>query len=81
MNRILHPNVDVIRVDGKDKEALEFAMEILHDLGWFYQQDSPGLAIDRVQRLYEKYPELFIKGCAHGVSALHRILGREVLES
>ena len=76
--KLLHPSVDVLRVDGTDKEALEIALVILHDLGWFTQQCGFDEAIKRIQFVYDHMPEQFIMACATGHAALHRILGRTV---
>lgn len=78
--KLLHPSVDVLRVDGTDKEALEFAMFILHDLGWITQQCGVEHALERMKELHDPFPELFIRGCAHGAAILHGVLGRTVEE-
>lgn len=78
--KLLHPSVDVLRVDGSDKEALEIAMVILHDVGWITQQCGIDQGAIRLKFLYENMPELFIRGCANGAAALHGILGRTILD-
>lgn len=78
--KLLHPSIDVLRVDGTDKEALEFAMMILHQLGWKTQQCGYDCASHSVRFLQEHMPEEFIKACATGHAALHRILGRTASE-
>ena len=78
--KLLHPSVDVLRVDGTDKDALEFAMFILHDFGWITQQCGIESGLNRIKELYDPFPELFIQGCANGAAALHGILGRTVEE-
>lgn len=76
--KLLHPSVDVLKVDGADKEALEMAMVLLHDIGWVTQQCGIDQAACRLKEWYENVPELFIRGCAHGAAALHEVLGRTV---
>ena len=78
--KLLHPSVDVLRVDGTDKEALEFAMVLLHDLGWLTQQGGIGHALERMKLWHDHFPELFIRGCAHGAAVLHKTLGRTAEE-
>jgi len=78
--KLLHPSVDVLRVDGTDKEALEIAMLILHSLGWFTQQCGIEYALNRIKELHEKLPDKFIPGCANGVAVLHGVLGLTVEE-
>jgi hypothetical protein len=74
--KLLHPSVDVLRVDGTDKEALEFAMVLLHDLGWLTQQCGVEHALERMKSWHDRFPELFIRGCANGAAVLHKTLGR-----
>ena len=76
--KLLHPSVDVLRVDGTDTEALEFAMLILHHIGWQAQQCGIDYALSWLKEVYNRFPNLFIPGCAHGSAAFHHILGREV---
>ena len=78
--KLLHPSIDVLLVDGSNKDALENAMVILHDLGWITQQCGINDALNRIKELHEAFPELFILGCANGSAALHGILGRTVEE-
>lgn len=78
--KLLHPSVDVLRVDGTDKKALELAMVILHDLGWKTQQCGYDYAVQEVKFLQNHMPDEFLKACAHGAAALHGILGRTVQE-
>lgn len=78
--KLLHPSVDVLRVDGTDKESLEIAMVILHDLGWLTQQCDIDRAVSRLKFYHEQMPEMFIQGCANGAAALHGILGRTIAE-
>lgn len=78
--KLLHPSIDVLRVDGTDKEAMEFAMVILHELGWKIQQLSFECAVSDLKFLYENMPDKFLTACATGHAALHRILGRTVSE-
>lgn len=80
MEKLLHPSIDVLKVEGTDAEALEFAMVILHDLGWFTQQCGIEHALDRIRSMHQIAPERFIQGCANGAAALHHALGREVSE-
>ena len=47
--KYLHPSVDVLRVDGTDKEALEMAMVLLHDIGWVTQQCGIDQAVCRLK--------------------------------
>ncbi len=79
-HKLLHPSVDVLRVDGTDQEALEFAMVILHSLGWQTQQCGIEYALSRIKELHDPFPDLFIRGCAHGAAVLHKTLGRTVEE-
>lgn len=74
--KFLHPSVDVLRVDGSDKESLEIAMVLLHDIGWVAQQCGIDQSLDRLKEYYNADPERFISGCAHGAAALHGVLGR-----
>lgn len=74
--KLLHPSVDVLRVDGKDAAALEFAMVVIHDIGWLTQQCGIESATERLKEYYNHNPQLFISGCAHGAAALHALLGR-----
>ena len=74
--KLLHPSTDVLLVDGKDKEALEIAMHILHDIGWLTQQCGIDAAVSRIQYLHEQFPDLFISGCAHGAACLHDLLAQ-----
>lgn len=76
MEKLLHPSVDVLRVDGSDKESLEMAMLMLHDIGWLIQQCGIDGAVGRLREYYEAAPDSVILGCAHGAAALHGILGR-----
>ena len=76
--KLLHHSVDVLRVDGTDTEALEFAMLILHHIGWQAQQCGIDCALSWLKEVYDRFPNLFVPGCAHGSAALHHILGREV---
>lgn len=78
--KLLHPSVDVLRVDGTDKEAVEIAMVILHDIGWLTQQCGIDSAVDRLKFWYEHMPGKFISGCAHGAAVLHGVLDRTVEE-
>ena len=78
--KLLHPSVDVLRVYGTDKEALEFAMVILHSLGWQTQQCGFDHAAKELKFLHDQMPELFIRGCANGAAVLHGVLGRAVAE-
>lgn len=78
--KLLHPSVDVLRVDGTDKEALEFAMFILHSLGWQTQQCGIEYALNQIKELHDPFPDLFIRGCANGAAVLHGVLGRAVEE-
>ena len=77
-NKLLHPSVDVLRVDGKDTASLEFAMLILHDIGWMLQQCDVDSAISRVKEYYDAAPRELVKACAHGAAALHAVLGRSI---
>ena len=76
--KLLHPSVDVLRVDGKDAAALEFAMVVIHDIGWLTQQCGIESATERLKEYYNHNPQLFISGCAHGAAALHALLGRTI---
>ena len=78
--KLLHPSMDVLRVDGTDKEALEFALMTLHSLGWLTQQCGIDYALNRMKELHDPFPELFIRGCANGAAVLHGVLGRTVEE-
>ena len=78
--KLLHPSIDVLRVDGTDRDALEIAMVILHDLGWKIQQCDFECAVSDLKFLYENMPDKFLSACATGHAALHRILGRTVSE-
>ena len=78
--KLLHPSLDVLRVDGTDTEALEFAMVILHDLGWLTQQCGIDYALSRIKELHDPFHELFIQGCANGAAVLHGVLGRTAEE-
>lgn len=78
--KLLHPSVDVLRVDGTDQEALELAMCLLHDLGWLTQQCGIDAGLERVKFIHEHVPDLLIRGCAHGAAALHSALGRTAQE-
>lgn len=75
-NRLFHPSVDVLRVDGKDTKHLEMAMLMLHDIGWLIQQCGIDVAVSRLREYYEAAPDSVIFGCAHGAAAIHGILGR-----
>lgn len=77
MQKLLHPSINVLRVDGTDEEALEMAMVILHDIGWLTQQCGFECALNRLRELHDHSQELFIQGCAHGAAALHGALGRK----
>ena len=78
--KLLHPSMDVIRVDGTDQEAIAFALMTLHSLGWLTQQCGIDEALKRIKELHDPFPELFIRGCANGAAVLHRALGRAVEE-
>ena len=78
--KLLHPSIDVLRVDGTDQEALEMAMLILHDIGWQTQQCGFDSAVERIRFIYDHMPDHFVMACATGHAALHRILGRTVSE-
>lgn len=80
MEKLLHPSFDVLRVDGSDLEAVEFAMIILHSIGWQTQQCGIERGLESAQYWHSKFPERFIQACAHGSAALHHILGRTVEE-
>lgn len=78
--KLLHPSIDVLRVDGTDQEALEMAMVILHDIGWLTQQCGLDHAMGRMKIWHETVPDLFIRGCANGAVVLHKVLGRTAEE-
>ena len=78
--KLLHPSVDVLRVDGTDKEALEFAMVILHEIGWFVQQDATENAISFIRECASAFPDFLVRAGAHGAAVLHKTLGRTVSE-
>lgn len=78
--KLLHPSLDVLRVDDTDKEALELAMVILHDIGWQTQQCGFDKAMEHIKFIHDHMPEIFIMACATGHAALHHILGRTVDE-
>ena len=78
--KLLHPCVDVLRVDGTDKEALEFAMVVLHQIGWFVQQGATENAIDFIRECASAFPDFLVRAGAHGSAALHKSLGRTVAE-
>lgn len=80
MERLLHPSVDVLRVDGSDQEALELAMVVLHDIGWIAQQRGIDDALERIKFIHSNMPKQFIMACATGHAALHHILGRTTCE-
>lgn len=70
--KLIHPSPAVLLVDGTDKEAITYAMDILHDVGWIAQQCGIEQAAERLKFFYEQMPELFIRGCAHGAAVLLR---------
>lgn len=78
--KLLHPSIDVLRVDGTDQEALEMAMVILHDLGWQTQQCGFDRAVEHIRFIYDHMPDRFVMACATGHASLHHILGRPVSE-
>ena len=78
--KLLHPSVDVLRVDGTDRGSLELAMFLLHDMGWLTQQCGIDEALERIKFIHSHAPDLFIRGCAHGAAALHGALGRTAQE-
>ena len=78
--KLLHPSVDVLLVDGTDQETLELAMCLLHDLGWITQQCGIDAGLERVKFIHEHLPKGFVMACATGHAALHRILGRTSVE-
>lgn len=80
MEKLLHPSFDVLRVDGSDLEAVEFAMILLHSIGWQTQQRGVDCALERITELHSRFPEMFIRACAHGSASLHHILGRTAEE-
>ena len=71
--KLMHPSLDVIRVEGKDPEALSFAELILHDIGWLTQQGMAEYAASRISFLAKNCPKELILACANGAACLHNM--------
>lgn len=80
MEKLLHPFPDVQLVDGTDAEAVTTAMLILHHIGWNAQQGITDRIFTYPEMLYSVDPEILVRACAQGSSALHKHLGRKVRE-
>jgi hypothetical protein len=81
MEKLIHPSPHVLRVDGKDDEAVNTAMFVLHNIGLWAQRGMPDRMITFADLIYSQDPESLVRACAHGSAALHNHLARKVEES
>ena len=75
VKKMVHPNANVLRVDGKDDEAVKVGMFLLHSIALWTERGMVDRACETIKELATDHPDLVIKAGAHGAARLHQALG------
>lgn len=76
MEKLVHPDPYIHRVDGNNAEAIETALYIVSALGVYVQHGELEYAFDFIRDLNRSDPESLLAAFAHGKAALHQHLLR-----
>jgi hypothetical protein len=78
--KMVHPNLNVLRVDGSDDEAVKVGMFLLHSIALWTERGMVDRACERIKSMALTDPDLVIRSAAHGAARLHQSLGLQIEE-
>jgi hypothetical protein len=80
MAKLVHPNIHVLRVDGKDDEAVAFGMFLLHNIALWTERGMVDRACENIKKYATNHPDFVVKAAAHGAARLHQALDLQTEE-